>query len=265
MTDYTIAVVDDAINLLSILRDHPEGLSLAQITGIAGIIKNKTFRLLFTLEKRHIVRRDDNGRYFLGSGLIELGIHAQSQTVVLEVSRRVMDHLVVETGESIFLGVVSGSDAVCIATRESAHSVRLFAQVGRRAPLHSGGVPKILFAFMPDAERARLLDQFARSNELLPEDRLTLERRLAQIRLDGYAIVADELDQGAHSVAAPIYSQQGQVIAAISIAGPSSRFSTERIAWYVDLICDASGEISRSLGYQAAPNRQISSLAPGLF
>jgi DNA-binding IclR family transcriptional regulator len=265
VTDYTVAVLDDAINLLSILRDHPDGLTLAQITEIAGIIKNKTFRLLHTLEKRQLVCRDDKGLYFLGSGLIDLALHAQSRTLLTDVSRTVMDRLVVETGESIFLGVISGSDALCTAARESPHSVRLFAQVGRRAPLHSGGVPKVLFAFMPDAERAALIERFAAVSSETGINPEALEARLAQIRRDGYAIVVDELDQGAMSVAAPIFNQLGQVTAAMSIAGPSSRFSADRIAWYVELILDATNTISRSLGYEVASRPNGSVALPGMF
>ena len=265
MTDYTVAVLDDAINLLGILRDHPDGLTLAQITARAGIVKNKVFRLLFTLEQRQIICRDEQGLYFLGSGLIDLALHAQTRTLLPDIGRPVMDRLVVETGESIFLGVISGSDALCIAARESPQSVRLFAQVGRRAPLHSGGVPKVLFAFMPESERAAQIERFAATLSDMSTDRKSLEERLAQIRRDGYAIVVDELDQGAVSVAAPIFNQLGHVIAAMSIAGPSSRFSADRIAWYVDLILDATGTISRSLGYEVASRPNGSVALPGMF
>jgi IclR family KDG regulon transcriptional repressor len=264
VTDYTVAVLEDAINLLGILRDHPDGLTLAQATKFAGIIKNKTFRLLYTLEKRKMVRRDENGLYHLGSGLIDLGVHAQNERILLDVSRPIMDRLVVETGESIFLGVISGSDALCMAARESAHSVRLFAQVGRRAPLHSGGVPKVLFAFMPEPERTALIERFA-AFQHFPFSREACEERLAQIRKHGYAIVVDELDQGAVSVAAPIYNQLGQVIAAMSIAGPSNRFSPDRIVWYVDVILDATGNISRSLGYDVTSSPVHGIALSGLF
>ena len=264
MTDYTVAVLEDAIHLLGILRDHPDGLTLAQATKLSGTIKNKTFRLLYTLEKHKLVRRDEHGLYHLGSGLIDLGVHAQNERVLLDVSRPVMDRLVVETGESIFLGVISGSDALCMAARESAHSVRLFAQVGRRAPLHSGGGPKVLFAFMPEPERAALIERFAAS-EQPPFTREACEERLAQIRKDGYAIVVDELDQGAVSVAAPIYNQLGQVIAAMSIAGPTNRFNPERIVGYVDVILDATGTISRSLGYEVISSPVHGVELSGLF
>jgi IclR family KDG regulon transcriptional repressor len=76
-----------------------------------------------------------------------------------------------------------------------------------------------------------------------------LEASLALIRQQGYAVVVDELDQGAHSIAAPIRDSQGRVVAAISIAGPSHRFTEERIQRYIQLVQEAALEISQALGY----------------
>lgn len=265
MTDYTVAVLEDAINVLRIIRDHPEGITLARITERTRMVKNKIFRILYTFEKQGMVSRDAHSVYHLGADLLDFGQHVQSQTVLLEVSRAVMDRLVVETGETIFLGVINGADALCVAMRESPHSIRLFAQVGRRAPLHSGGVPKVLFAFLPAAERARLIEVLIGDEPALQAEREALAERLTQIRSDGYVIVKDELDQGAVSVAAPIYNHRGQVVAAISIAGPSVRFNSARIQQYVEMIQDASREISRSMGYQAVTGIKNGMIMPGLF
>ncbi len=161
-----------------------------------------------------------------------------------------MDRLVEETQESIFLGVVSGTDALCVAARESPRSVRLFAEVGRRASLHSGGVPKTLFAFLPDEDRTALLEQFEHDTGEIKIDRQELEDALDRIREQDFAVVADELDVGAHSVAAPIRDHEGDVIAAISIAGPSHRFTDERIERYIELVQEAAGQISRALGFR---------------
>jgi len=76
-----------------------------------------------------------------------------------------------------------------------------------------------------------------------------LEQTLARIRQQGYAVVVDELDQGAHSIAAPIRDAQGRVVAAISIAGPSHRFTPERVQRYIQLVQQAAQEISHALGY----------------
>lgn len=271
MTDYTVAVLDDAIELLELLSDNPDGMSLAQITDTSGFVKNKVFRILYTLEKHRMVERDEEGRYYVGCRLLEFGRHIQNQSLLLEASRPVMDRLVVETRESIFLGVMSGADVLCIDARESPRSIRLYAQVGRRAPLHSGGVPKVLFAFLPDEERASMLDLFYENEALIGMDqdtlmdRHTLENRLKQIRKQGYAIVVDELDKGAHSIAAPIHNHLHQVIAGISIAGPSSRFDSEAVERYIHLVCEAADQISRSLGYEGQHAMISDYAAPGFF
>lgn len=243
MTDYTVAVLEDAIQLLNLLETSSDGLTLAELTQASGMVKNKVFRLLFTLEKNHLVERNDAGRYSLGLRLLAFGQHIHSQSSLLKASDPVLDWLVEETRETIFLGVVSGTDALCIGTRQSPRSIRLFAQLGRRVPLYYGGVPKVLLAFMPDAERDTLL-------AAAPEHETLLER-LAQIRSDGYAVVVDELDTGAHSVAAPIRDYRGKVIAALSVAGPTHRFNDECVARYIDLVQEAAAQVSESLGYKS--------------
>jgi IclR family transcriptional regulator, KDG regulon repressor len=252
LPDYTVAALEDAISILDLLQNYREGAPLAELTRASGMVKNKVFRLLFTLEKHHLVERDEHGRYRLGLHILEYAQHVQIQTTLLEASRPVMDWLVEETRESIFLGVVSGSDALCVAARESPRSVRLYAEIGRRATLHSGGVPKVLFAFLPEQERTVLLDRYFAGESAesgIAANRQVFEERLAHIREQGYAIVIDELDAGAHSVAAPIRDYRGQVVAAISIAGPSDRFTEECIPRYVQLALEAAGQISQALGY----------------
>lgn len=251
MVDYTVAVLEDAICILRVLQSQRDSMTLAEITAASGFVKNKVFRILYTLEKHHLVERDEEGRYRLGLGVLELAQHVRSQTSLIAVSQATLDRLVAETGESIFLGVVSGREALCVDARESPQSIRLFAQVGRRAPLHSGGVPKVLLAHLPADQRRALIEQFQRDPGMVGVsiDPQKLEETLALIRQQGYAVIADELDTGAHSIAAPIRDAQGRVIAAISIAGPSHRFTEERIQRYIQLVQEAALEISQALGY----------------
>ncbi|NDJ62287.1 MAG: IclR family transcriptional regulator [Chloroflexi bacterium] len=208
------------------------------------------------------MQRDDQGAYYLGYRLLRLGQRVDQETALIEASRKVMDHLGEVTNESIFLGVASGTDCVCVAAYESPQSVRLYARVGRRAPLCVGGVPKILLAFMPTTERVEVLDELFAGRDTLPKygiSRAKVEAQIAEIQARGCAIIADELDHGAHSVAAPIRDFTGQVVAALSIAGPSPRFPAERIANYEDVVLKAAAAISHKLGY-ADPNAESAPL-----
>lgn len=253
MPEYTIAVLEDAIRVLEVfLSDEEECLTLAKITRACGLSKNKTFRILSTLEKHRFVERDDAGVYRLGIRFLDFGQRVQKEMDLLRASRPVMDWLVEQTRETIFLGVIDGNEALCVDMRESPQSIRLFAEIGRRGPLYAGGVPKVLLAFLPDEERNALLD----SIELKPitpytvTDRRALEQLLREIRAQGYVVTADDLDIGAHSIAAPIWDHRGRVVAAISVAGPSNRFTDDRIRKYVELVRQGAAEISRALGYR---------------
>ena len=251
MPDYTISVIEDAVSVLETFLNGKQTLTLAQITKSSGLVKNKVFRILSTLEKHRLVNRDEGGNYLLGVRFLAFGQQVQRQTSLLSISQPVMDWLLAETSETIFLGVIDGNEALCIAARESPRSIRLFAQVGRRVPIYCGGVPKVLLAFMPDEVRTALLDNLV-LEPLTPAtitDQATLERMLQDIRTQGYAIAADDLDLGAHSIAAPIRDHRGQVIAALSIAGPSTRFTDEQIDRYLPLLQQAVSQISHGLGY----------------
>lgn len=254
MPDYTIGVVEDAIHVLEIFMNGKDRLTLAEITKESGLVKNKAFRILSTLEKHRLVNRDEDGAYTLGLRFLEFGHRVQTQTNLLAASRPVMDWLVQETGETIFLGVLDGTEVLCIDARESPRSIRLFAQVGRRAPLYAGGTPKILLAFLPAETRQALWETI----DLKPITPYTLtdiprfEELLAQIREQGYIVSADDLDVGAHSIAAPIRDYRGQVTAAISVAGPSHRFTDECIETYIKLVLKGAAQISEALGYKGS-------------
>lgn len=260
MPDYAIAVIEDAICVLEAFLDGQDHLTLAQITKETKLGKNKTFRILSTLAKHRLVERDELGVYRLGIRFLEFGQQVQTQMSLLGASRPVMDWLVQETGESIFLGIMDGAEVLCVDARESRRSIRLFAQVGRRAPLYAGGVPKVLLAFLPQTEREALLATI----ELEPitpytiTDRTVLAELLHQIRRQGYVVTADDLDEGACSIAAPVRDHRGQVVAAISVAGPSERFSEACIKRYVELVLQGAAQISRTLGYQGRQSLGLS-------
>lgn len=251
MSQYTIAVVEDTIHVLETFLDGDDRLTLAQITQLSGLSKNKTFRILSTLEKHRFVERDATGAYYLGVRLVDFGEQARNELDLLEASRPVLDWLQEETRESIFLGVINGQEALCVDMRDSPHSIRLYAEVGRRAPLFAGGVPKVLLAFMPETERKALLDSLE-LKEITPytiTDRPALEDMLARIRKQGYVVTADDLDEGAHSISAPVFDHRGQAVAAISVAGPSNRFTDDHIRRYIALVREGAARISRNLGY----------------
>jgi DNA-binding IclR family transcriptional regulator len=73
---------------------------------------------------------------------------------------------------------------------------------------------------------------------------------LEKVRLQGYAINAEELVEGMRAIAAPIFNHAGKAIAALSISGPTSRLTLERIGRLVTVLKEACEAISERLGYR---------------
>ncbi len=246
--DYKIAAVDRALALLEALADRPEQ-GVTSLAKSLGMTKSLVFRLLHTLEERGFVSRDpEHAEYSLGYRIGVLGERLGKDGALLYAARPVMDELRDKTSENINLVVREGLKTYVLATRAGRHSIRLFAQAGRNGPLHAGGGSLLLLAFADpsviDAALAQPLEAFTPHTVT---DRAKLRQLLERIRANGYNIVVNDLDEGAFSVAAPIHSADGTVIASISVAGAVVRFDEERRESYLKAAMDAAAEISERL------------------
>jgi IclR family transcriptional regulator, KDG regulon repressor len=265
LTDYTIAVVKNTVDVLESFQHSTTGLTLTEIAEITQLVKNKVFRILYTLEQSQMVYRDVNGKFHLGLRILDLSQNVFSHSLLIDICNSVMDNLLRETQESIFLGVRLETNALCIATRESPRSMRLFARTGIQIPLYTGGIPKVLLANLEQEECEGLLEYFQQTVNDEPVNWGALHEKLTLIRQQGYSVTVDELDIGAHSITGPIFDKQNQIIAAMSIAGPSIRFSEENIQRYINLIIEATNSISVRLGYEKESSAGIKMNHPNLI
>jgi DNA-binding IclR family transcriptional regulator len=155
---------------------------------------------------------------------------------------------VAATGETVILTTYYEQEVICIEKVETNRSVRMTMDVGTRRPLHAGASSKALMAYLPPDEVQSIIDQgLSKACINTITDPNVLEDELAKIRRQGYAESQQETDLGAWGVATPVFDGRGDVIAAIGIAGPSSRMSDELVESYVALCKDASQKITRLL------------------
>ena len=135
-----------------------------------------------------------------------------------------------------------------LAQRDSAHFVSVTNWVGRRVPHHVAANGKVFMAF----GAAPLPDEIDRLERFTPKtirDRAALERQLEPVRRLGYATAVDELELGLAAMAAPVRGARGEIAAALSISGPTSRLTLERIERLAPLLIDQADRLSRQLGY----------------
>jgi IclR family KDG regulon transcriptional repressor len=254
--EYALSSLTNAIRLLNLFgKERPE-LTLRDIAAELGVAKSTAHRLLATLYRGGLVERSpDGGRYRLGLRLYELGMLAVQHLELREQALMHLDDLRNTTGETAHLAVRDGAEVVYIERRESHHSLRLFSHIGHRMPVHSTSTGKAILAFEPaEVVEAILAAGLPRltANTIVDADRF--RRELEGVRRAGYALNVEESEPHASSVAAPIRDYTGQVIAAVSVAGPSQRLTPAALKSVAKLVRSCADTISARMGY--APSQQ---------
>lgn len=245
----SLKTVNRALDALLLFdKERPEW-SVAELSQALDLHRSIVYRILCTFEQRGVVTRTDTGgRYRLGLKLVELANVVLAGMDLRQVARPVMERLVRETGEAAFLTVVSGDESVCIEKVDSSQPIRSMLTIGDRSPLHAGASNKLLLAYFP----AEKLDELiARGLEPMTlhtiTDPIQLKEDLARIRQQGWAYTVSELTPGAAAISVPLWDSNGTVVAALSIAGPASRFSEDRLQTLIEITCQAAEEVSHQL------------------
>jgi IclR family KDG regulon transcriptional repressor len=249
---------------LRILRcfslERPE-LGVSDLARELGLHKSTIHRLLATLEAEGFIRHTDSSRYTLSWAVFELGAAVPVWQGVRPLVLDVLTPLVASTGETAHLAVLDGGEVLYLEKVESSQRLRMPSAVGRRVPSYCTGLGKVLLAGLDEAPLAHLLahTSFEALTPHTMTDAATLRRQLAQIRAQGYAIDAEELEDGLMCVAAPVTDAAGITRAGISIAGPTSRIR-RHLERHIGAVRAASKQLSQRLGSQA--ERLVEGAAP---
>jgi DNA-binding IclR family transcriptional regulator len=244
-------VVDRVLDILEAFEWLGPQLGVSELSRALNLKKATTHRLLASLRRRDIVAQDPaTKRYHLGMRLWQLGMLALNQVDWIDRARPYLRQLRDETGETTHLAILDEGQVLYIDKVESEHSLRMPSQVGRRLPAHCTGVGKALLAYLTPAELAEVIDRHG-----LPSftpatitERHLLVSELASVRERGYAVDDEEIEPGLRCIGAAIRGHSGEVTAAISIAGPSSRVRREDLDRYADRVVTAARQVSSALG-----------------
>ncbi len=232
-TRYTIDAVARVLDLLQVFIDEKaESLSLSELTAKLGLNKNAVFRLLATLlEKGFLVKTPANGRYQLSLKFLQLG---RAVRLASDLRSRALPHmkqLWEEFEDTINLAVLDRGQICYLEALESPHRFKFVASAGDNDPVHCTALGKAMIAYLPEAECARLLEErgMPRFTPNTITTRASLQKELARIRQQGYAVNDGEMVEGSRCVAAPILTRSGVVAGALSVSGTATRIGPDRV------------------------------------
>lgn len=249
---YLIQVAGKVLDVLFAFRHPPGHHSLSDLCHLTGQPKNQIFRCLKTLEAYGLVQAGTGGRFQLTAMINTLRALSADEDNLTEMAHSVMNDLAEATKETINLIALADDVAVVIDRRIPKRGVRLASQVGTRAPLHAGAVPKALLAYLPPERQEKILAMlpfFPKYTEHTCTDPERLRAELEQIRRQGFAVSDQDFELGASGVGAPIFNEDGQVVGGISAGGPITRVTLQRVQELAPLVQAAAAKISRRLGY----------------
>jgi DNA-binding IclR family transcriptional regulator len=244
-----VGVVTKVLRILEMLHDSPAGLQLKEVAEKTAINKSTAYRVLAHLEHEGYVFRDSAGAYAIGVRLARLGSGASYQTTMRKISRPVLEELSRITGETVSLAVLEGREVLYLDVMESAHTFRQVSQIGMRHPLYCTALGKAMLAFYPEQEQKHLISgiDFERFTPHTITRAANLRKELTLIRQRGYSLDNEEVYLGSRCIGAPILDASDRVIAALSVSGPTTRVTRDRIPTFAAAARQAAAEVSTNL------------------
>jgi IclR family acetate operon transcriptional repressor len=228
-TETGTQAIDRAAQLLVRVVESPQPLGVNELAERSGLPRSTTSRLVGALERQGLVQRlGERGRLRPGPVLVRFASRDSAVSLV-ELAQPSLRRLADASGETINLAVPGTGGVEHLAQEDTAHFVGVTDWVGRRVPFELAANGKCFLAF-------------GGADELTPE--------LERVRARGYATSVDELEVGLTAMAAPVLGAAGDAIAALSISGPTTRLTSDRIAGLAPLLVEEAAALSARLGNQ---------------
>lgn len=235
----TEASVSSLQRAVSVLRALGGGAArVSELVKTLGYTQATTHRLLQQLVQEGLVEQLPDKRYALSLGLFELAARAGERGGLRAQCRPALLRLGAALGDSVFLLVRAGFDAMCLDRWDGPFPIRSFTgDIGGRVPLGVGQGSLAILAHLPEAEREEVIrHNVPRLTGMAGIDGVYLRTEIAKARRQGYADTNSGLIDGMAGVGVPVFDARGEVVAALSIGTLSARLQGERLQVVVEIL-----------------------------
>jgi len=246
----TIKSIDKALSLLEFLSKNGNEIGIAEISEKMNMGLSTVHRILNTLKYRgYILQNQKTAKYRLGMKLFELGCEVQGTKNLIKTIRPYLRKLSKITNETANLAILEDKEVIYLDTIESSETLRTEIIQGSRTPAHCTALGKTLLAFLEDIVFEQIYGSDENIISITPQSISSLEdlkKELRKVQKQGYALDIEESMIGINCIGAPIFNKDREAIAAISITGPASRFTLDKMENTKKHLFSISKEISNS-------------------
>lgn len=243
-----ISTVETAFTIVEAIGERGNARA-ADLSRALSLTRANVHRLLYTLEELGYVEKDEYARYHLTFSLFELGNTVPHSRKLIDTARPSMLGIAQLTGETVNNGVLFEGEVLYIDKVEATAHLKLDREIGSTDPAHCTSLGKVLLAYQEEREREAILRKlpFEKRTDNTITDPIRLEEELNKVVEWGYAVDFQELSYELNCVAAPVFDENGRICTAISISGPSDRFTRDKIEGIVEELKATTEKISSAL------------------
>jgi IclR family transcriptional regulator, pca regulon regulatory protein len=253
--------LERGLAILSSFHSDRPLIGVSELSRGLDLSRSTTHRYVATLAKLGYLQQDpESKRYRLGPKVLDLGFSALNSMDLLEIAAPHLRRLCDETQRTVNLAILDGTDVVYIeryrTAQQGQREIDLNLHVGARLPAYCTAMGKAILAFVPEDRLAEIIERidFTPRGPNTLTDAGAFRAELERIRESGIAVNDEELAYGLRSIAAPIHSHSGEVLAALNLAVHRTVVSMdELIARFAPAVVKTAQEISLSMGHRPPP------------
>jgi DNA-binding IclR family transcriptional regulator len=231
--------VQRALDILSLLTEERPSITVREVVAATGLAKTTVIRLIQTLEQMGLLWATSSG-YMAGPGLWRWAHLARSSWELPPETKRMMRDLAAKDRETVNVYVARDIVRVCIAQQESPQPLRHVVHVGDELPMWGGASAKVLLRNATPG----LLTRVARSSPYGEQHVRRLQEWIDEATHQGFAVSHGEREEGLSAVAVPVLGRAGTVVAALTLSGPTMRFTDERVDTFVKDLTEVAGRMA---------------------
>ncbi len=246
--DSTVKSLAKALSVLECFSVEQPELGISEISRMLGLQKSTVYNILSTFQKcGYLTKNPQTSKYALGLKVLHLAYIVSSHHGLRDLFLPSLSRIARETREVCYFGILDEREVLYIEAAYPSMQQQTRNILGERAPLYCTGLGKAMLAHLPESEIDIVLSAPMRAfTGFTVTDPAALRQQLEEIRANGYAVDNMEHEFGIRCVAVPVFGSNGQVMAAVSVSGPSPRFDPETVIRDARLIID----ILQPLQYQ---------------
>jgi DNA-binding IclR family transcriptional regulator len=262
---YTVPGLERGLRILCEFSRREPTLTAPELARRLGVPRSTVFRLLVTLEQMGFVERTPDGRaHRLGLAVLRLGFEYMASLDIVALGRPLLERLRDDTGFAASLVVRDGRDIVYLQ-RSAPHSpFSTTVTVGTRLPAHATVLGHVLLGDLSLSELRALYPEprLEGSGPNTPANADALFELVQQTRQRGYVLAEAFFEPHISTVAAPVFGDNGHVVAALGLTVPGGQIPQDRQGPLVATVRGAATQLSTLLNFQPEPADEVPLAAP---